>query len=158
MRVGQWPGEDGGHPARPVDGDVERQVGWRQRRGCADEVVHRVARPRDERGPGVGDAARVVCLEDRLRRRQAGTDSLGPPLKPAKKWGSTNPVMMRDVRLHVLALQEDWRPVHVADPHMGVTGCVVVDERIAGDDVCAHQLLYLGHASPAGASRWRRRA
>ena len=62
--LGQRAGEDGRDLAGPVDGDVEGELRRRQRRGGPHEVVHGVARPRHEGGPGVGDAARVVRLQD----------------------------------------------------------------------------------------------
>ena len=89
-------GEDRGELPALVDGHVERHRRRRQRHRAAHEVVDGVAlrdeprRARDRRcGPGLW-ASRIVSSA-----ASPGQAPLGPPLNPAKKWGSTNPVRMR---------------------------------------------------------------
>ena len=79
----------------PVEQHVEGEVDAGRRGDRADRVVDGVA-DRDPPGrPRVADAAGVVQGQHRLESGQAGRGELGPPLKPAKKWGSTKPVVMR---------------------------------------------------------------
>ena len=63
---------------------------------ASDRVVHRVALGDPPRRVGIADAPRVVEHQGRLAGpRGRARSSFGPPLNPAKKWGSTKPVVMR---------------------------------------------------------------
>ena len=164
MGSGQRAGEDGRHLARPVDGDIERQVRRRQRRRGADEVVHGVAVPGDERGPGVGDAAGMVRLQDGLGGGQPRAHRLGPTAEAGEEVGLDEAGDDADVGLHVLALQQHRRPVHLSDAHVPRSARVVVDDPVAGHEVGADQLRHLGRGGlavrPGGAQQRdvRRRA
>ncbi len=93
---------------RRVDGHVDREIGRAQGGGGA----------RRTRGP---DCPSVTSQVDRVSAMRAGLWAsrmvevaarpgqapLGPPLQPAKKWGSTKPVRMRTVGLDVAAVEED---------------------------------------------------
>ena len=75
-----------------------------------------------------------------------GMIPFGPPLNPAKKWGSINPTTIRRIRLDVVAIQPDLRPEpRRADPDQicRVVG-IVIDHAIPADDVGAEHPLELG--------------
>ena len=116
VAVGQRAGEDGGHRRRPVDGDVERQV--RRARAVAARTKSWTGLPArvttrwpGRRRCGAGWwASRMVSVA-----ASPGHTPLGPPLKPAKKWGSTKPVRMRTSASTYSRCEQDRRPVHLAD-------------------------------------------
>ena len=95
MRHLERAGEDGGDLTVPVDRHIEREVRGSQRHRGPDEVVHRVARR--VTNVDAASAMRRGWWASRMVSVAArpGHTALGPPLNPAKKWGSTNPVMMR---------------------------------------------------------------
>ena len=86
-----------------------------------------------------------------------GHTALGPPLKPAKKWGSTNPVMMRT------SASTYWRCNRIGVPSTSPTATwrvalgIVVDDGVAGHDVGADELRHLGRRGlavrPGGAEQ-----
>ena len=73
-----------------------------------------------------------------------GQTALGPPLKPAKKCGSTNPVMMRTSASTYSRCSStgvpSTAPTRTCAP---VVRGLVVDDAVAGHEVGADQLLHL---------------
>ena len=90
------------------------QVRRRQRGGGPHEVVHRVARPRHEGGPGVGDAARVVRLQDGRAGGEPRADRLRAAAEAGEEVGLDEAGDDAQVGLDVLALQQHRRPVDLA--------------------------------------------
>ena len=122
VRRGQRAGEDGRHLAGPVDGDVEGEVRRRQRSGGPDEVVYGVTRPRHERRPGIGDAARVVCLQDGRAGGETRAHRLRSAAEAGEEVGLDETGDDAQVGLDVLALEQHRRPVDLA--HGDVRGLV----------------------------------
>ena len=105
--------------------------------------MHRVPLPGDECGPGIGDATRVVRLQDRLGGSQARAHGLGAAAETGKKMWFDESGDDAQIGLDVLALEQDRGPVHLADRHVRVAQPIVVDEPEAGDDVGTDELLHL---------------
>ena len=105
MPRGQRSGEHGRDPAGSVDGDIERQVGRRQRGGDPHEVVHGVAGPGHEGGPAVGDTARMVSLQNGRVGGESGTDRFGPATEAGEEVRLDEAGDDAQVGLDVLALE-----------------------------------------------------
>ena len=142
--LGQRAGKDGGHLTGPVDGDVEGEVRRGQRGGGPHEVVHRVARPRHEGGPGIGNAARVVCLQDGRGGGEPRADRLRPAAETGEEVRLDEAGHDAQVGLDVVALQQHRRPVHLAYGNVRRARRVVVDDGVAPDDLGPDELLHLG--------------
>ncbi len=141
--VSSGPGEDGGDVALCIDGHIDGEVWRREGHGGADEIVHRVPSPGDEGGRGIGDAAGVVRLQDRLGRGQARAHGLGAAAEAGEEMGLDESGDDAYVGLDVLALQQDRGPVDLADRDVRIAPGIVVDDGVAGDDVGADELLHL---------------
>ena len=107
MRRGQGAGEDGGELSVPVDRHIDGEMGRSERHRGAHEVVHGIPLTGDERGVGVGDAPRMVCLEDGLGGGQSRAHGLGPATETGEEVRLDEPGDDAEIGLDIVALQED---------------------------------------------------
>ena len=84
-------------------------------------------------------ASRMVSVAAR-----PGHTPLGPPLKPAKKCGSTKPVQDADVGVDVAGVEPDRHAVDPPHHHVVVVVGPVVVDAVARHDVGPDQLGHLG--------------
>ena len=113
-----------------VEHDVEREIRAGRRGDRAHVVVHRIAVRHAPARVGVPDARGVVERQRRLEAGEPRRDELRPAREPAKKCGSTKPVVMRtSASTHSLfshtGTSAPKRPIQVSDD--GVARIVVDD-------------------------------
>ncbi len=149
MRGRQRTGEDGRDLTGAIDGDIDRQMRWRQRNGGAHEVVHGVAVPCDEGGAGIGNPARVVCLQNRRGGRQPRAHRFRASTEAGEEMGLHEAGDDAQVGLDVLALQPHRRSVDLTHCDVRVvTRAVMVDDDVARHDPGTEELLHFRRGRP----------
>ena len=131
----------------PVEDDVDGEVDAGAGHDRPYVVVDGIALADPPGGVRVGDATRIVQHEHRVQARpDPGATIFGPPEKPAKKCGSTKPVVMRMIGRAPLAVEPDRHMVAEFAPpgERAALARVVIDHPHGIHDLVTEHRPYLG--------------